>query len=150
MKTKGNERTFPPMSFAFLLLILFIFSTKSSEVRNAALRLPRTRPHSWGAGCPRRGARARRSDQPDLDSTTPQRFDRGRRRTLVSDEHVDLLYFGDEGDVAADELGGVRDDHDLPGHSHHLGVELSLLQMRCHDTDLRVQAIRTQVQAIGL
>jgi hypothetical protein len=37
-----------------------------------------------------------RSDQPNLDAATAQRFDGWRGRRLVRDEQVYLLHFGNE------------------------------------------------------
>ena len=90
------------------------------------------------------------SDQPNLDAATAQRFDRRRRGRVVRDEQMDLLHFGNEGDVAADQLRGIGDHHHLARDAHHLGVELGLLEMRCHDPYLGIESIRPEVQAIRL
>ena len=84
MKTKAKERYDPLMAFDFLLLILFIFSNKSSKVRNG---------HLWTV----RATRSKgRSDQPNLDAATAQRFNRWSRCRVVRDEQMYLLHFGNE------------------------------------------------------
>ena len=68
----------------------------------------------------------------------------------VGDQHVQLLDARDERDIAARELGGIRDHHYLARDGDHLGVELGFRQVWRHDADLRIHPIRAEVQAVRL